>query len=123
MADHDILSYRLLWFEEDDPSLWPRKAMAAITTHDLPTVAGLWNGSDIESQQDAGLEPDRDGVNAIRDRLADATALPSVASATEAVLAAHSLLARAPAVMLAATLDDAVAEPERPNMPGRRLPR
>jgi 4-alpha-glucanotransferase len=112
------LSYRLLWFEQDDPSLWPRKAMAAITTHDLPTVAGLWTGTDIETQRRVGLDPDDDSINAIRDRLAEATGLPTDASATEAVVAAHRLLARAPAVMLAATLDDAVAEPERPNMPG-----
>ena len=40
MAEHNVLSYRLLWFEDDDPAEWPATPMAAITTHDLPTVAG-----------------------------------------------------------------------------------
>ena len=29
MAEHGILSYRLLWFEDDDPAEWPAEAMAA----------------------------------------------------------------------------------------------
>jgi 4-alpha-glucanotransferase len=35
-----------------------------------------------------------------------------------AVDRAHELLAQAPALLLSATLDDAVAEERRPNMPG-----
>src|SRR5581483_12268989 len=42
-----ILSYRLLWFEADPPAAFPRQALAAITTHDLPTIAGLWSGADL----------------------------------------------------------------------------
>ena len=53
MAEHGVLSYRLLWFEEDDPTEWPAASMAAITTHDLPTVAGLWTGADVEEQRAA----------------------------------------------------------------------
>ncbi|HEY1740558.1 MAG TPA: 4-alpha-glucanotransferase, partial [Acidimicrobiia bacterium] len=45
MADHDVLSYRLLWFEEHEPPQWPVAALGAVTTHDLPTVAGLWSRS------------------------------------------------------------------------------
>ena len=65
-----------------------------------------------------GLDPDDDSIDAIRDRLAEAAGVPTEASVTEVVVAADRLLARAPAVMVAATLDDALAEPERPNMPG-----
>src|SRR3954454_19856677 len=52
LADHNILSYRLLWFEDDEPSGWPTAALAGVTTHDLPTVAGLWTGSAVEDQQE-----------------------------------------------------------------------
>ena len=31
------LSYRLLWFEGPTPEEWPKNAVAAIGTHDLPT--------------------------------------------------------------------------------------
>jgi 4-alpha-glucanotransferase len=118
MAERNMLSYRLLWFEQDDPTTWPTTALAAITTHDLPTVAGLWTGRDLTAQQEAGVTPNEESTQQIRDRLADTGELVEDAPETEAVLAAHRLLARAPAVLLAATLDDAVAEPERPNIPG-----
>jgi 4-alpha-glucanotransferase len=118
LAEHDILSYRLLWFEQHDPSEWPSKAMAAITTHDLPTVAGLWDGSDVATQRALALETDAEANEAIRDRLARAAELPATASTGDAVVAAHELLARAPAALLSATLEDAVAEPARPNIPG-----
>ena len=36
----------------------------------------------------------------------------------DAILAAHRLLARAPSHLVSVTLEDAVAETERPNMPG-----
>src|SRR5438270_6965725 len=45
LAARRLLSYRLLWFEEDPPEVYPVQAMAAVTTHDLPTVAGLWTSS------------------------------------------------------------------------------
>ncbi len=46
LAAHRILSYRLLWFETHLPSRYPELALAAVTTHDLPTIAGLWSGTD-----------------------------------------------------------------------------
>ncbi len=118
MAERAILSYRLLWFEEDDPCSWPELAMAAVTTHDLPTVAGLWDGSDLEAQRRLGLGPNEESTLAIRSRLATAGGLDTDARPAAANLAAHRLLARAPSVLLSATLDDAAAVPERPNIPG-----
>ena len=117
---HDILSYRLLWFEQDDPEEWPAKSMAAVTTHDLPTVAGLWSGADVTEQAryvdvpEAELERGREELLG-RLKAAD---LPPSATPAEAVEAAHRLLARAASVLLAATLEDAVAEEQRPNLPG-----
>jgi 4-alpha-glucanotransferase len=118
LADHDVLSYRLLWFEQEEPRRWPAKAMAAVTTHDLPTVAGLWDGSDLETQRRLGLEPNQAGSEQIRARLADGAGLPADAGPADAVLGAYRRLAQAPSRLLTATLEDAVAEPERPNIPG-----
>ena len=42
------LSFRLLWFERSSPGRWPRDAVAAVSTHDLPTVAGIWNLTEPE---------------------------------------------------------------------------
>jgi 4-alpha-glucanotransferase len=117
MAEHRMLSYRLLWFEERDPAEWPATAMAAVTTHDLPTVAGLWDGSDLDTQRRLALQPNEKATEAIRRRLADDGHLNAEDPSDLAVVAAHRLLGRAPSTLLVATLDDALAEPERPNIP------
>ena len=62
-------------------------------------------------------------MKAIRDWLKVAAGLKTDAPAKEAVVAAHRLLARAPSTLVAMTLDDAVNEAERPNMPGADLER
>lgn len=57
----DILSYRVLWFEREGdgrlrpPARWTRKAAACVSTHDLPTLAGWWEGADIAERQALGL--------------------------------------------------------------------
>ena len=38
---------------------YPEQALAAVTTHDLPTIAGLWTGSDVAAQTELGLAPER----------------------------------------------------------------
>jgi 4-alpha-glucanotransferase len=121
LSDRDMLSYRLLWFEHDDPAEWPDKALAAVTTHDLPTVAGLWSGSDVQEQRrytDAGLAELTAGREELLARVRGPAGVPPDAAPADAVAGAHRLLARAPSTLLAATLDDAVAEEQRPNIPG-----
>jgi 4-alpha-glucanotransferase len=118
LAHHEVLSYRLLWFEKQDPAKWPARAMAAVTTHDLPTVAGLWDGSDLGTQERLGLQPNEESLSEIHDRLATSTGLRPDADPADAVTAAYGQLSRAPSVLLTATLDDVAAERERPNMPG-----
>lgn len=121
LSEYGVLSYRLLWFEEQEPSTWPSEAMAAVTTHDLPTVAGLWSGSDLDEQrryvdvEPAQLEKGRDQL---LEALTRPTGLSPTASTQEAVLAAYRALAQAPSRLLSATLEDAVAAERRPNLPG-----
>jgi 4-alpha-glucanotransferase len=118
LAARDVLSMRLLWFEDDPPATWPERALGLVTTHDLPTVAGVWTGSDLEDQRRAGVPAYAEGATALRQRLVTATGLPEGASVDDAVVAAHRALATAPAALVAGTLEDAVRVPERPNMPG-----
>ena len=114
MAERGMLSYRLLWFEDDDPAAWRELSLATVTTHDLPTVAGLWTGTDLAEQHDHGMSDPTARQRLLR-RLGD---LDPDAGPDQAVLAAYRRLARAPAMLLAATLEDAVLEERRPNMPG-----
>ncbi len=118
MAARDILSYRLLWFEDRPPSAYPERAMAAVTTHDLPTVAGLWSGSDLDDQRRLGMEPNVAATEEMCRRLQDVTGVGADASPDEAVAGMYAALGTAPSMLLAAALDDALAVSERPNMPG-----
>jgi 4-alpha-glucanotransferase len=117
MAARRMLSYRLLWFETDPPERYPRRALSAITTHDLPTVAGMWTGSDLEDQRAAGLEPNVVSTATIRERIVELTGLPGDAPAGSVVEALHARLAGAPSAVVTATLDDCLGVTERPNMP------
>jgi 4-alpha-glucanotransferase len=118
LAQRNVLSYRLLWFEDEPPAQWPTGSLAAVGTHDLPTVAGLWDGSDLEDQRASGLDADVEATERLRELLVDRAQVPPDASTTDAVAGAYRLLAEAPSLLLAASLDDALAEPVRPNMPG-----
>jgi 4-alpha-glucanotransferase len=112
-----ILSYRLLWFEKGAPSRYPADALAAVTTHDLPTIAGLWSSADLEAQIELGLSPNEAGTREIRRRVARMTRVRADTSLPEVIARVHEQLARAPSRILTATLDDAMAVDERPNMP------
>ncbi|MDQ3981526.1 MAG: 4-alpha-glucanotransferase, partial [Actinomycetota bacterium] len=117
MAARDILSYRLMWFDER-PSRYPELSLAAVTNHDLPTVAGMWTGEDLQEQTALGLDPNEDAERDVRDRFEEATRLPHDAAPEDAVKKAYELLATAPSAVVVATLEDALAVRRRPNQPG-----
>jgi 4-alpha-glucanotransferase len=118
LGERQVLSYRLLWFEDRPPQEYPVQALAAVTTHDLPTVAGMWTGSDLEDQRRIGLEPNEESTEAIRNRLTTTLGLADDAAPEEVVAGTCRLLAAAPSMLVTAALDDALAVEQRPNMPG-----
>jgi len=113
-----ILSTRVVWFESGSPADYPRLAFAAVTTHDLPTVRGLWTGSDLREQTALGMRSNVEGTEALRTQLRELTGLADDAPPDAVALAVHRRLAQAPSVLIAATLDDALGVAERPNLPG-----
>jgi 4-alpha-glucanotransferase len=118
LADRGVLSYRLVWFEDRPPAHYPAQALAAVTTHDLPTVAGLWTGSDLKDQQRIGMEPNEGGTRELRGRLQRVAGVDDAAPVDEVVTATSEALSHAPCMLLTAGLDDALGVQERPNMPG-----
>ncbi len=115
----NVLSTRLALFERVPPSRYPRHAYAAVTTHDLPTIAGLVGRSDLADQRAAGVEPDPDAMELLRGRLFSAARLRvDGAPLDELVLALHRRLAASPSALLAATVEDALLAERRPNQPG-----
>ncbi|HLK89889.1 MAG TPA: 4-alpha-glucanotransferase [Polyangia bacterium] len=113
-----MLSYRLLYFEPAPPEHFPELALSSVTTHDLPTIAGLWTGSDAAAQKKIGVDPNDAGTKALRDKLRTLCGVAEDAPVETVIEATHRALARAPSRVVLATLDDAVAVPERPNLPG-----
>jgi len=118
LTERGILSYRLVWFEEGPPPTFPRQALAGVTTHDLPTMAGVWSGADLADRQRLGRGGDGSDDEWFRSRIHLATGLDDDASTEEVVVATHQALAGAPSLIVVATLDDAVAMVDRPNLPG-----
>jgi 4-alpha-glucanotransferase len=118
LAERRLLSYRLLYFEPTAARHFPELALTSVTTHDLATIAGLWSGSDVADQKRIGLAPNEGGMRALRDKIARLDGIPADAPAEVAIERTYAALAEAPSRVLLATLDDALAVPERPNMPG-----
>jgi 4-alpha-glucanotransferase len=118
-----ILSTRVVWFESTAPAKYPRLSLAAVTTHDLPTVRGLWTGSDLREQAAVGVRSNVEGTEALRTQLRTLTELADDAPSDNVALAVHRRLAEAPSVLIAATLDDALGVAERPNLPGTKADR
>ncbi len=117
-----ILSTRLALFERVPPARYPPMVMAGVTTHDLPTVAGLWSGSDLADQRAAGVEPDAAGAERLRTRLVRAAGVEQDASLEQVRVELHRRLAASPAMLVAATLEDALGAERRPNLPGTVAP-
>lgn len=119
LAERQVLSTRLVWFEDQPPGpTWPAGSVGAVTTHDLPTVAGAWTGADVQDQRDAGMEGAASPIDELADRVSRWSGVPRDAPPDEAVLAAYRLLAAAPSAVVTATLDDALGVERRPNLPG-----
>jgi (1->4)-alpha-D-glucan 1-alpha-D-glucosylmutase len=143
LPQRGILSYRLLILEKEPggnfiaPEDYPAQALTAVTTHDLPTLPGYWAGRDIMQRSDlqlfssgearqaqvveraqeraylllrleqAGLLPDGLTVNPISLPLAS----------PEFSQAVYSYLARSPAKILMAQIDDILEVLDQINIP------
>jgi 4-alpha-glucanotransferase len=113
-----ILSTRLALFERGRPDRYPRRAFAAVTTHDLPTISGIWSGADVRDQAAAGISADADANEQLRRQLSRVAGLGPEAVVDDVTLALHARLAASPSMLVAATLEDALGVQERPNLPG-----
>jgi 4-alpha-glucanotransferase len=58
-----IFSYKVFYFEKDEsggfkkPGSYPELALATVSTHDLPTLAGFWQAEDIHVRKRLGMFP------------------------------------------------------------------
>jgi 4-alpha-glucanotransferase len=113
-----VLSTRIVWFDQEPPEGFPTQALAAVTTHDLPTIAGVWSRDDVADQRAAGLPVDEAQAAAMRARLADLAEVEDEAPVEDVIVGVHRRLAAAPSALVGVTMEDALAVSQRPNMPG-----
>ena len=141
MDERAVYSYRVLLFEKNAdgrfkrPGEYPRRAIATVTTHDLPTLKGYWSANDIELRQQLALYPS-DEVRALvsHERVSDRGALlaaladeglkpvgcdGSAESYSAALaLAIHVYLARSTAALVVVQAEDLVGMAHPVNVPG-----
>ncbi|MBW1990986.1 MAG: 4-alpha-glucanotransferase [Deltaproteobacteria bacterium] len=149
-----IYSYRVFYFERNPeggfkkPERYPRRAVAAVTTHDLPTLTGYWEGRDIRLKQALDLYPrprladeDRRCRERDRENLLEALArrgllpgLPAAGSPTcpeEVRFGVLEYLGQSAAALVEVRLEEVFGLPDQQNLPGtiteypnwrRRLP-
>lgn len=135
MRRHGIAGSAVLWFEmagdgRRPAARYPRAALASVTTHDLPTATGWWDGSTVDRRDRLGLldEPRADADARLAEEHASMLALLRDHGCLDErgardpvrarVLAMHRFLASTPTALVAAALWDAVGDPRPPNMPG-----
>ncbi len=134
IMDSDVLSYRILNFERDGPSFkppsaYPRKALAAVATHDLPTFAGWWHGADTDLRRTFSGSSAEQIAKERRERTEDLAEF-SRALAREGLARtpgvqteppaheAFRYLARTPSMLMALQLEDVLGDTEQANLPG-----
>lgn len=142
----DLMSYQPFIFERDEdggfaaPSSYPHQALVAASTHDLPTLAGFWKGSDLHRRVELKLFPsqelyERFVVERAQDRarmllaLEHEGLLPEGASEQPVAVkeltapfinAIHAYLARTPSMVLVIQPEDIFGILEQANLPGTR---
>ncbi|MEC4717530.1 4-alpha-glucanotransferase [Noviherbaspirillum sp. CPCC 100848] len=138
LADAGLLGIRVLLFQRNQdrffrPDEWPSSAIATTTTHDLPTIAGWWQGRDIDWRRDLGLLPvgetegdARHGRERERRELWEVFneigcaggSVPDAAARTAPMEAAIDFIGQTPAPLAMLPIEDALGLPEQPNLPG-----
>jgi (1->4)-alpha-D-glucan 1-alpha-D-glucosylmutase len=143
MKQAGMLSYRIFYFERTDerflrPEELSQQALATVTSHDLPTLRGYWQGRDIDLRTCLELFPSKelkDRQIALRKQarkeLLDLLNLTNDAFTPELVQRLYCYLGQAKSMLLLVPLEDLMNQLDQVNLPGtvqeypnwrRRLP-
>jgi 4-alpha-glucanotransferase len=141
MSERAVYSYRVLLFEKHAdgrfkrPAEYPRRSIATVTTHDLPTLKGYWSANDINLRQRLALYPSEEvramvAIDRVNDRGALLAALTdeglrpagcdgSAESYSQSLmLAIHEFLARSNAALVVVQVEDLIGMADPVNVPG-----
>jgi 4-alpha-glucanotransferase len=140
MPEFGLYHYKVLLFEQQDgrfraPQEYVKRALATVTTHDMPTLKSYWEGRDIELRRSLNLYPSQEIEREVADsRARDRHALLAALSEqgllpthdfnvqqpfTPALAQAlHLYLARSAAILAAVQMEDLLGMVEPVNIPG-----
>jgi len=140
MPEFGLYHYKVLLFEKSEgrfrrPDEYPRRALATVTTHDMPTLRGYWEGHDIELRRRLNLYPSAEVLNDVmrereRDRESLLAALreqglmparPATAAepfTADLAQALHLYLARSTTMLAALQIEDLLGMADPVNVPG-----
>jgi 4-alpha-glucanotransferase len=134
MERHGVQRMHVVQFEaspERNPPVAPppRWVVASLNTHDMPTFAGFWRGTDIDDQLELGLIDQHEYMRAqrrravLRERLAALIAPGDHAGPAEVSTGLLQRLAESPARYVLVTLEDLWLEERPQNVPGTHAER
>jgi 4-alpha-glucanotransferase len=139
-----VLSYRVFYFERTweggwkPPGIYPSQSIAVAATHDLPTLSGYWEGADIETRAELGcFSSEGAKLSALAERQREKSAILAALHAEgllppglpedaaqgpamtwELTRAIHVYLARTPAWLVLANVEDVIGARAQTNVPG-----
>jgi 4-alpha-glucanotransferase len=142
MPEFAVYHYKVLLFEKVDggrfrrPEHFERRAIATVTTHDLPTLRGWWEGHDLELRDRLDLFPGEEVRRHVyeertRDRVALLDALETtglrprmagqgaeVSFTGDLARAVQLYLARSAAALVVLQIEDLIGMTDPVNVPG-----
>ena len=143
LAAVGMLSYKVLYFERWPDGLfkradtYPADALVTVSTHDLPPLAGWWQGSELREMSKLGHFKDQAAEQhewdqrafdrqRLLDALEDADALPPLHGIDpnsgvldeRIIVAVQQFLASTPSALLAVPVEDLLGLDKQVNLPG-----
>jgi 4-alpha-glucanotransferase len=140
MPEYGLYHYKVLLFEKVDgrfrlPNEYARRALATVTTHDMPTLRSYWEGRDIDLRRRLNLYPsaaieadvtrerehDRELLMAALEKQGLKPASPATAFdpfTAELAHALHLYLARSATQLAALQIEDLLGMIDPVNVPG-----
>jgi 4-alpha-glucanotransferase len=139
-----LLGYRVLYFERESdgsfrkPDSYAPQALACLSTHDLPPLAGWWLGTDLDTRERLGKIESVAAASARAERRQDRTRLMEALGAEgvithsgaanqdddlsdETIVGLHVFLARTPCRLVGIQIEDLARATDQVNVPGTHL--
>ncbi len=135
MEDKRIFTYKVLYFEKDTngqfkkPDEYPLYALSTESTHDLPTLAGFWKGTDLSIRRKLNLiseemyrklkeQREEDKKKLIEVLISEGLLKSGEFSIQEIIEALLIFVAKTNSTLTAIQMEDLLATDTQPNLPG-----